>query len=98
MNMNMIQLKNHTQLLLLSITENGETLNKQTQTKPQETLEFKPNQPRTTFSFKPSISIERSWMIGLTSLLVYNSVFKITEVIKKLELYTDTFDMFSFTE
>ena len=42
---------------LFSITKNCETLNKQTQTKPQDTLEYKLNKPRETFSFKPPISI-----------------------------------------
>ena len=37
-------------------------------------------------------------MIGLTSLEVYNSIFNITAENNKFELYTDTFDGFSFTE
>ena len=37
----MIKPKNQTEDLLLSITKNCETLIEQTQTKPQETLEFK---------------------------------------------------------
>ena len=35
-------------------------------------------------------------MIGLTSLEVYNSVFNINSTNNKFELYTDSFDEFSF--
>ena len=41
MNLNMIQPKNQTKNLLLSITKNCETLIKQTDRKAEETLEFK---------------------------------------------------------
>ena len=37
-------------------------------------------------------------MIGLMSLEVYNSFFKITEENNKFEFYTDAFDAFSFAE
>ena len=37
-------------------------------------------------------------MIGLTSFEVYISIFNITEENNEFELYTDTFDKFSFTE
>ena len=37
-------------------------------------------------------------MIGLTSLEVYNSIFKITEDNIEFELYTDNFDKFSHVE
>ena len=83
----MIQPKNETEDLFLSITENCETVIKQTQTKPQVVLEFKINRPKQTISFNPLISVEGSWMIGLTSLEVCNSIFNITEQINKLEIY-----------
>ena len=35
-------------------------------------------------------------MVGLTTLEVYNSIFKITEENNKFELYTDTLDEFFF--
>ena len=82
----------------MSITKNCGTLIKQTYTRAQETLEFKLTQPRETFHSKPPISIEGSWMIGLTSLDVYNSIFNITEKNKKFELLTDIFDELSFTK
>ena len=43
--------------------------------------------PRETFHFKQSIQIRGSWMIALTVLEVYNSIFNITEENNKFELY-----------
>ena len=83
----MIRPKNETEDLLLSITKNCETLIEQTHTKPQETLEFKMIKPRETFHFKPPIQIKGDWMIGLTDLEVYNSMFNITEENNKFKLY-----------
>ena len=87
MNLNMIRPKNETEDLLLSITKNCETLIKQTHKKPEETLEFKMIKSRETFHFKPPIQIKGDWMIRLTSLEVYNSIFNITEENNKFELY-----------
>ena len=61
-------------------------------------MEFKLSQPRETFDFNSPIQIERDWMLGLTSLDLYNSIFIITEENNKFELYTDNFDKFSFEE
>ena len=82
----MIRPKSKTDLLL-SFTENCETLIEQARRKAEETLEFKMVKPRETFHFKPYISIEGSWMIGLTDLEVYNSIFNITEQNNKFEFY-----------
>ena len=89
-----------TEDLILSFTENCEMLIHQTHTKPQETLVFKISKPRETFSFKPSINLgyDSDWMIGLASLEVYISYFVINRANINFELYTDTFDKFSFTE
>ena len=92
----MIRPKNETEEFLLLITKNCETLFQQTNWKPEEALEFKGTKPRETFHFNPPISNEGSWMTGLTSLAVYNSVFRIKEENNKFELYTDKFDEFSF--
>ena len=83
----MIRPKNETENLLLSITENCETLIEQTHRKAEETLEFKKTKPKETFHFKPQLSIEGSLMIGLTDLEVYNSIFTITEENIKFKLY-----------
>ena len=83
----MIRPKNETEDLLLSITKNCEALIEQTHRKAEETLEFKMIKLRETFHFKPPIPIEGSWMIGLTDLEVYNSVFNITEENNKFKLH-----------
>ena len=98
MNLNMIQPKNETEDLLLSITENCEMLIEQTHTKPQETLEIKMIKPRETFHFKPPIQIKGDWMIGLTDLEVYNSIFNITEENNKFEIYRDIPKKFQFLD
>ena len=94
----MIRPKNETEDLLLSITKNCETLIEQTHRKAEETLEFKMNKSKETIRFKPPISIEGSWMIGLTDLEVYNSIFNITEENNKFEIYRDTSNKFGFLE
>ena len=83
----MISTKNETEDLLLPITKNCETLIDQTHRKAEETVEFKMTRPKETMTFKPPISIEGSWMIGLTDLEVYNSIFNITEENNKFKLY-----------
>ena len=52
----------------------------QTKTKPQETLEFKMNKQRQTFSFNPPINLieEGKWLMAVSSLECTNSVFNIT--------------------
>ena len=79
MDLNMVRPKNETEDLLLSITKNCEMLIEQTHRKAEETLEFKMIKPRETFHFKPPIQIKGDWMIGLTDLEVYNSIFNITK-------------------
>ena len=94
----MIQPKNETETLLLSINKNCEKLVEQTHRKPEETLEFKMTKPREIFHFKTPRQTKGDWMLGLIDLEVYNSIFNITKEINKFELYTDTFDEFSFEE
>ena len=87
MNLNMIRPKTQTEDLLLSITKNCEMLIEQTHRKAEETMEFKMNKSREIFHFSPPIQIKGDWMIGLTDLEVYNSIFNITEENNKFELY-----------
>ena len=96
MNLNMIRPKTETEGLLLSINKNCQTLAQQTHREPEETLEFKMLKPRETFHFNPPIHTKGDWMLRLIDLEVYNSIFNITKENYKLELYTDTFDEFSF--
>ena len=83
----MIRPKNETEDLLLSITQNCETLIEQTHRKAEETLEFKMIKPRETFHFKPLIQVKGDWLIGFTDLEDYKSIFDITEENNKLQLY-----------
>ena len=87
MNLKMIRPKNETEDLLLSTNKNCETLIGQTHRKAEEALEFKIIKTRETFQFIRLISIEGSWMIGLTDLEVYNCIFNITEANNKFKLY-----------
>ena len=66
--------------LLLLIKKHTDTLIEQTKTKPQETLEFKMDKQRQTFSFNPPINLveEGKWLLGVTSFECTNSVFNIT--------------------
>ena len=83
----MVRPKNETQDLLLSITKNCQTLIEQTHRKAEESLEFKMIKPRDTFHFKPPIQVRGDWMIGLTDLEVYISIFNINATNNKFELY-----------
>ena len=83
----MIRPKNQTEDLLLPITKNCETIIEQIHRKPEQTLEFKMNKSKECFHFRPPIQVEGDWMIGLTDLEVYNSIFNITEENNKFELY-----------
>ena len=94
----MIQPKNEAENLLLSVTKNCEKLVEQTHRKPEETLEFKMLKSKEVFHFNPPIQTKGDWMLGLINLEVYNSIFNITKENNKFELYTDTFDEFSFAE
>ena len=98
MNLKKIRPKNETEDLLLSISKNSEILIAQTHRKAEETLEYKMNDARETFHFKPSVQIQGSWMIGLTSLEVYHSILNKTEGNNKFELYRDTSHKFGFLE
>ena len=75
----MIQPRMELQDLLLSIARSSETLIEQTHRKAEELLEFKMIKSRETFHFNPPNQIKGDWMVGLTCLEVYNSIFKITE-------------------
>ena len=83
----MIRPENETEDFILSLTKNCETLIEQNHRKAEETLEFKMIQSKQTFHLMPPIPIEGSWMIGLTDLEIYSSIFNKTEQNNKLQLY-----------
>ena len=66
--------------LLLLIKKHTDTLIEQTRTKPQETLEFRMNKQRQTFSFDPPINLleEGKWLLAVSLFECTNSVFNIT--------------------
>ena len=67
--------------LLLLIKKHTDTLIEQTKTRAQETLEFKMNKQRQTFSFNPPINLveEDKWLLAVSSFECTNSVFNITD-------------------
>ena len=69
MNLGLTRPTNETNVFLLSITKNCETLKKQTHTNPQGSLEFKFNKAKEPFSFTPSKSfgVDFKFMMVLTS-------------------------------
>ena len=71
MNLIMLRPKNETEDIIFSKTMNCKAVIKRTHTRPKETLDLEPTQPKEFFSKTTPISIEGSWMIGLTSLEVY---------------------------
>ena len=72
--------------LLLSIAKSNQEIVENTHSKPQETLEFKMTKQKESFSFDVSLLLPEKWMMGVTSLEVYNTVYNITEKKNKLEI------------
>ena len=72
--------------------------NKKIHMKPQELLEIKLTQPKESFPLRPSFNFgaDFKWMIGLTNLEVYISVFIKAEKFDNFEFYSDLFDGFLF--
>ena len=56
------------------------------------------NKPKEIFHFTPPMEIKEDWMIGLTDLEVYNSIFNITEENNKFEIYRNMSNKFGFLE
>ena len=50
---------------------------------------------RETFHFNTSLEVKEDWVIGLTNLETYNSIFNITEENNKFKLYTFPEEKFS---
>ena len=72
--------------LLLSIAKSNQEIVENTHSKPQETLEFKMTKQKESFSFDVPLLLPERWMMGVTSLEVYNTVYNITEKNNKLEI------------
>ena len=84
--------------LLLSIAKSNLDIVENTLSKPQETLEFKMNKRKESFSFDIPLELPEQWMMGVTSLEVYNTVYNITEKNNKLKilLRKDQLDILGF--
>ena len=72
--------------LLLSFAKSNQEIVENTHSKPQETLEFKMTKQKESFSFDVPILLPEKWMMGVTSLEVYNTVYNITEKNNKLQI------------
>ena len=73
--------------LLLSIAKSNQKIVENTHSKPQETLEFKMNKQKESFSFDLPLELPEQWMMGVTSLEVYNTLYNITEKNNKHKLF-----------
>ena len=72
--------------LLLSIAKSNLDIVETTLSKPQETLEFKMNKQKVSFPLDIPLELPEQWMMGVTSLEVYNTVYNITEKNIKFEI------------
>ena len=65
---------NKQESLLLSIAKSNLDIVENTLSKPQETLQFEMNKQKESFSFDIPLELHEQWMMGVTSLEVYNTV------------------------
>ena len=72
--------------LLLSIAKSNQEIVENTHAKPQETLEFKLTKQKESFSFDVPLQLNEKWMMGVTSLEVYSTVYNFTEKNNKLQI------------
>ena len=74
------------EFLLLSFAKSNQEIVENTHSKPQESLELQITKQKESFSFDVPLKQQEQWMIGVTSLEVYNTVYNITEKIYKLQI------------
>ena len=72
--------------LLLNFAKSNQAIVENTHSKPQEILEFKKTKQKESFSFDVPLNLEEKWMMGVTSLEVYNTVYNITEKNNKIQI------------
>ena len=65
--------------LLLGIAKSNQEIVENTHSKPQETPEFKMTKQKESFLFDGPPQLIEKWMMGITSLEVYNTIYNITE-------------------
>ena len=71
--------------LLLNIAKSNQEVAENTHSKPQETLEIKMSKRKESFSFDVPLHLNETWMMGVTSLEVFNTVYNVTEKNNKLD-------------
>ena len=71
---------------MLNIAKSNQEIVENTHSKPQETLEFKMTKQKESFSFDVPLQLNEKWMMGVTSLEVYNTVYNVPEKKNKLEI------------
>ena len=73
--------------LLLSIAKSNLHFLENTLSKSQETLDFKMNKQIESFSFDVPLELPEKWMVGVSSLDVYTTVFNNTEKKNKSKIF-----------
>ena len=87
MDLNNLTTNDQKELLLLHILKSNLEIVENTLSKKQETLEFKMNTPTKDFQFDEPLFLSGDWMMGVTNLEVYNTVYNINETNNKFEIY-----------
>ena len=77
---------NKQESLLLSIAKSLDIV-ENTLSKPQEILEVKMSNQKESVSFDTPLELPGNWMMGETSLEVYNTVYNITKTSNKLKMF-----------
>ena len=72
--------------LFLNIAKSNQESVENTHSKPQETLEFRMTNQKESFSFDVPLELNEKWMMGVTSLEVYKTVYNITDKNNKLQI------------
>ena len=86
MDLNNLTTNDQKELLLLHILKSNLEIVENTHSKKQETLEFKMQNSQKDFQFDEPLILSGDWMMGVTNLEVYNTVYNITEKNNKFEL------------
>ena len=71
---------------MLNIAKSNQEIVENTHSKPKETLEFEMIKQKESFSFDVPLELNEKWIMGVTSLVVYNTVYNITSTSNKLQI------------
>ena len=72
---------NKNETLLLGIVKLLHKIEENTYTNSQETLNFKTIKPKRSLNFDKPLIIPEKWLMGLSNLQVYNTVYKIIDTL-----------------